>query len=296
LKTFVLTDAELTEIVSRDESHFFDIKGYDVSGKAIQKVAVAFSNADGGELIKGIRDKKRGKSLAERWEGVADIEGLNGHLQALFDVKPALDLKYEFLKWDGGDGYALRVLIEKGSLVCGTGDGTIYLRQGAQSLPIKDADRIQQLSFAKGAISFEDATLPDLPAEQIVESTEIGSFLADYSPKTDPLEFAINQNLLDFKTWQPRTAIAQIIASRRSIMVPPVQSILDQRRDNSEPILYSCPSCRAKYKIVTIDSPGNWHHGKIACLECNALFPAGDERVLFKYILMWPPSSERKRR
>jgi ATP-dependent DNA helicase RecG len=220
LKTVVITNADLTEIVNRDESHFFDTKEYDVSGKSIQKIAVAFANADGGELIIGIRDKKRGTSLPEKWEGISDIEKLNGHLQALFDVKPALDLKYEFLKWEGGQGYALRVLIEKGSQVCATTDGTIYLRQGAQSLPVKDANRIQQLSFAKGAISFEDAILPDLPAEQIVDSTEIASFLSNYSPKTDPLEFAINQNLLDFKTWQARTVSALLFHPEPSAVIP----------------------------------------------------------------------------
>ena len=66
--------------------------------------------------------------------------------------------------------------------------------------------------------------------------------------------------------------------------------------NNSEPILFSCPSCGAKYNILAIDSPGHWYRGKVACLKCNALFPAGDECVLFKYTLMWPPSSQRKRR
>ena len=220
MKTVAITNAELTEIVNRDESHFFDTKAYDVNGKSVQKIAAAFSNADGGELIIGIRDKKEGVSLSERWEGIADVEKLNGHLQALFEVKPALDLKYEFLKWEGGQGYALRVLIEKGSQVCATSDGTIYLRQGAQSLPVKDPDRIQHLSFAKGASSFEDAILPDLPAEQIVDSTEITSFLANYSPKTDPLEFAINQNLLDFKTWHPRTVAALLFHPAPSAVIP----------------------------------------------------------------------------
>jgi predicted Zn finger-like uncharacterized protein len=63
----------------------------------------------------------------------------------------------------------------------------------------------------------------------------------------------------------------------------------------SEPILFSCPSCGAKYKIATIDSPGSWYHGKVACSRCNTLFPAGDEHMLFKYVLVWPPGSERKR-
>jgi predicted Zn finger-like uncharacterized protein len=61
-----------------------------------------------------------------------------------------------------------------------------------------------------------------------------------------------------------------------------------------EPIIFSCPSCGAKYKIVTIDSPGSWYHGKVACSKCNTLFPAGDEHMLFKYVLVWPPGSGRR--
>jgi ATP-dependent DNA helicase RecG len=112
---------------------------------------------------------------------------LNGHLQALFEVKPALDVAYEFLKRETVGGYALRVLIEKGTRVSATPDGKIYLRQGAQSLPVTDPDRVQQLSFAKGASSFEDILLADLPAEQIVESPVLTSFLGDYSPTTNRL-------------------------------------------------------------------------------------------------------------
>jgi len=89
LKTIVISDEELTKIVDREESHFFDIKQHAGSGKSIQKVAAAFSNADGGELIIGIKDKRTGDTLNERWEGIGDIEQLNGHVQALFEVKPA---------------------------------------------------------------------------------------------------------------------------------------------------------------------------------------------------------------
>jgi predicted Zn finger-like uncharacterized protein len=59
---------------------------------------------------------------------------------------------------------------------------------------------------------------------------------------------------------------------------------------SSDPMPFSCPCCGAKYKIIAIDSPGSWYHGKVSCSKCNALFPAGDERVLFQYVLMWPPS------
>lgn len=131
---------------------------------------------------------------------------MNGLLQALFQVTPTLDLNYEVLNSPTRPGQILRVIVEKSAEVHKTSDGTIYQRYGAQSLPVDDPQRITELSFAKGATSFEDQLLKNVPVEQVVDSKELASFLFDYSPKTDPLEFCINQNLLDFKTWEPRVA------------------------------------------------------------------------------------------
>ncbi len=89
-------DAEFEEIAGRDESHFFDIKESAVSGKAVQKTAAAFSK-------------------------------LNGHLQALFEVKPALEIKYEFLKRETADGYALRILVEKKAHECAPSQMGTYI-------------------------------------------------------------------------------------------------------------------------------------------------------------------------
>jgi ATP-dependent DNA helicase RecG len=61
LKTIVISDDEFAKIADRDESHFFDIKQHAATGKSIQKIGAAFSNADGGELIIGIKDKKTGE-------------------------------------------------------------------------------------------------------------------------------------------------------------------------------------------------------------------------------------------
>ena len=205
-----------------------------MNGKSIQKIGVAFSNADGGELILGIKDKKTGQSLDNRWEGISDIEKLNGHIQALFELNPPLTISYELLKRETADGYALRVLFEKGTQLCSTADGKTYVRQSAQSLLLKDPDRIQQLSFAKGVISFEDTLLPELFAEQVVEAPEISSFLNDYSPRTDPLEFVVNQNLLDYKTWQPRTAVALLFHPNPSAVIPRKCAIKITRYETKE--------------------------------------------------------------
>lgn len=206
MRTRTIAEDEVLELSTRDESHFFDRKALGLSGKKAQKIAVAFANADGGEFVVGISDDKEEATPAKRWHGTTKLEDLNGLLQALFMITPSLDLKYEILAAEGRPGQALRVLIEKSAAVHKTSDGTVYQRYGAQSLPINDSQRITELAFAKGAVSFEDQLLKDSAVEQIVESKELKSFLLDYSPKTDPLEFCINQNLLDYKTWEPRVA------------------------------------------------------------------------------------------
>jgi ATP-dependent DNA helicase RecG len=208
LITREVSPEEALALVEREESHFFDKKAVGVSGKQVQKIAVALANADGGEFLIGVADEKDVAAVEKRWQGAANIEALNSHLQSLFDIQPNLDLRYEFLKCHGHGGYVLRVIIEKSSQVHKTGDQTVYVRYGAQSLPLKDPEKITELSFAKGASSFEDQLLLKFPPEQIVESRELQSFLADYSPKTDPLDFVLNQNLLDYKTWEPRVSSA----------------------------------------------------------------------------------------
>ena len=56
----------------------------------------------------------------------------------------------------------------------------------------------------------------------------------------------------------------------------------------SEPILFTCPICEAEYKIVTIELC-DVQQGKIPCLKCDALFPAGEGHIAFKYFLVRRP-------
>ena len=104
----MISEAEFAELANRDESHFFDLKEKAVSGAALQKIAVAFSNADGGEMIIGLRDKRTSDNLEDRWDGITDIEKLNGYLQALSEVKPGLNIVYELFKRQSASGYILQ--------------------------------------------------------------------------------------------------------------------------------------------------------------------------------------------
>lgn len=62
------------------------------------------------------------------------------------------------------------------------------------------------MTFAKGTASFEDQVIIGAEPEDITESQEIKRFLTEVSPKTDPIDFVTNQNLVDRKSWDPKCA------------------------------------------------------------------------------------------
>ena len=220
MKIISITTEEFVDIAEREESHFFDLKSKAIDGRGIQKIVVALGNADGGEFIIGIKDKKETPKTTDRWDGFAEIEAMNASLQSVYDVRPNVEARYELLTCEAYVGYLLRISVEKASEVLYTNDNRVIQRHGAQSITIKDPARIQQLAFAKGANSFEDTILNNIPTELITEAEELKSFLKEYSPKTDPLEFVVNQNLVDYKSWDVRAAACLLFHPVPSAVMP----------------------------------------------------------------------------
>lgn len=143
-KTISAADASVLE--TRDEDHFFDRKALRSSGRTIQKIAVAFANADGGEFAVGVSDDEEEPNPTQRWNGAGKVEDFNPHVQAISEIKPPLAAEYSILDTPDRTGLVLLVRVEKSSDVHQTADGTVYVRRGAQSLPIKDQQRILDLS------------------------------------------------------------------------------------------------------------------------------------------------------
>jgi ATP-dependent DNA helicase RecG len=231
-KTISREDA--TVLVTRGEDHFFDRKGLASSGRTVQKIAVAFANADGGEFVIGVADVEEEPVANNRWRGAAKIEDFNSHLQALSEIKPTLVADYSILEADGRGGYVLLVRVEKSAEVHQTADCTVYVRKGAQSLPIKDQQRILDLQFAKGAVSFEDQLVRNAPTEEVSEGAELQRFLSEYSPKSDALEFALNQNLIDRKTWEPKVAGILLFNGNPAAVMPRKCSVKIARYETKE--------------------------------------------------------------
>jgi len=206
MKDRLLSEKEILEFSTRNEGHFFDRKAKEIGGKKIQKISVALANADGGDFVVGIKDDKDESDPAKRWCGAQNKEFFNSIFQNLHEVSPSIPFSAEFLIDERDNSICLRITIEKSDKTHSTADGTVYVRVGAQSLPLKEPERIQALAFAKGESSYEDMVFKDAKAEDIFESKEITRFLMDYSPNSDPIDFTINQNLVDRDTYDPRIA------------------------------------------------------------------------------------------
>jgi Predicted transcriptional regulator containing an HTH domain and an uncharacterized domain shared with the mammalian protein Schlafen len=230
-----VSDTELQIIVDRDESHFYDNKAFEIKGEKIQKIAVAFANADGGEFIIGIKDKKEEPDPLKRWQGIDDIESFNFVFQNLSELTPTIPYKAEFLK-DRIGKLALRITIEKSDSVHKTASNIVYVRKSAQSIPIKDPAQIQALSYAKGESSYEDTIVNSATAEDIFESKEISNFLMDFSPTSDPIDFTVNQNLVDRRTYDPRTAGILLFSDNPIPILPKRCGIKINRYETSEDV------------------------------------------------------------
>lgn len=231
----IVTEKEIIDLASRDESHFYDNKAFDIKGDKIQKIAVAFANADGGEFIIGIKDKKEEIDPILRWQGIEDIESFNFVFQNLNELSPTVPHSFEFLKDEKGK-YALRITIEKSESVHKTANSTIYVRKSAQSLPLKDPAQIQALSYAKGESSYEDTIVNSAVAEDIFESNEIKQFLHEYSPHSDAIDFTVNQNLVDRRTYDPRTAGILLFSDNPIPLLPKRCGIKINRYETSEEV------------------------------------------------------------
>jgi|SRR5690606_11468171 len=229
-----LDTEDIKALCIKQEDHFFDKKAKEIDGKKIQKISVAFANADGGDFIIGIKDDKDEPNIDKRWSGEIIKENFNKVFQNLTEIKPSVPYTATFLYNPYDKSYALQITIEKSDKVHATADNTVYIRVSAASQPIKDPQKIQELSFAKGETTYEDLVYKEARAEDIFESDEIKIFLNEYSPISEPIDFTYNQNLIDRRTYEPKISGILLFNDNPVTILPRKCGIKITRYDTSE--------------------------------------------------------------
>jgi len=180
INTVKISESEVKKLLALQESHFCDLKAIEILPGKLTKALAAFSNADGGELFIGVDDSPR------KWRGFENVEAANAHIQVLDKFFPlGTDFLYEFLENDKCNGLILKVQVSKTRDLKIASDEKVYLRRGAQSLPISEEHRLQSLRRDKGLVSFE-TELVNCPIEAVTNSIHIISFLLEVVPTGEP--------------------------------------------------------------------------------------------------------------
>jgi ATP-dependent DNA helicase RecG len=208
-----ITVAEAEDLASRGESHFWDFKSSNSSGKVIQKIGCALANADGGEFIVGIEDPRAGAGL-DRWRGFTSVEDGNHIMQSLsVDTTPPVPYVAEWLKVSGRDelGYACLVSVRKSPEVHQLADGDVYVRRNAASVRIDVSERLN-LALSKGATTYENQELSDYTDSELAAEPELSRFLSTLSPKTSPDDFIRKQRLVGKQSGKARLSGAILFA------------------------------------------------------------------------------------
>ena len=172
----------------------------------------ALCNAEGGEIYIGIDDNPR------LWRGFTNIEAANAHLRVFEEFFPySSDALYELLVNDSFDGIVLKIQVSKTRDLKSASDGKVYLRRGAQSLPVVDEARLQTLRRDKGIVSFE-TELVNCPEDVVTNSTHIIEFLLEVVPTGEPSAWLRKQ--LALVNEKPTVAAVLLYAEEPQAVLP----------------------------------------------------------------------------
>lgn len=206
------------QVLAIEESHFADLKARAIQPAKLTKSLSAFANAEGGELFIGVEEN--GPTARRVWRGFVNVEAANGHIQALEATFPLGDfVDYQFLRVQGAlqDGLVLKVSVMKTPDVRAASDGAVYVRRGAQCLPVTGA-ALKRLEYLKGVSSFETQTI-DVPVDLVSESLIVTQFVMEVVPTVDAVTPWLGKQLL-IRDGKPTVAALLLFADEPQIALP----------------------------------------------------------------------------
>jgi ATP-dependent DNA helicase RecG len=189
-----LSASEIDKILTLSEGHFLDFKGRAIQPGKLTRSISAFANADGGEVLLGIDEPSVGGRKS--WNGFEPAETANAHVQAIEAVLPlGQGCRMAFLMAPDHPGLVLHIEVSKSRDIVKTAGGDVYIRRGAQNLPVATPDALERLRLNKGLASFEAMTV-EAPEEIVTNSEETIAFMLEIVPHQEPNRWLRKQNLI----------------------------------------------------------------------------------------------------
>jgi ATP-dependent DNA helicase RecG len=139
-----ISQMERDKILELRETHFCDLKATLIKPAKLTRTIAALSNAEGGEVYIGVEEDKATRT--NTWVGFNVPEDANAHLQVFESLFPLGEgYSYTFLRSAGNPGYVLKVDVSKSREVKSASDGKVFLRRGAQNLPVEAEEALTRL-------------------------------------------------------------------------------------------------------------------------------------------------------
>ena len=195
-----ITLFQKNKILNSEESHFLDLKSIDIKPSKLTKTISAFANANGGDIYIGIDEINTvDNRKLRKWRGFKDQEAANSHIRTFEEFFPLGEYySYSFLNTSDCEGLVLQVSINKSREIATASDKKIYIRRGAQSLPVKQDEEITRLKLDKGIVSFETETI-NIELSLILESVSINKFIKNVIPTSQPYTWLKKQLLIRYE-------------------------------------------------------------------------------------------------
>lgn len=164
-----LSEQEVKNIFKIEENHFNDFKAKEISGNKLSKAVSAFCNSSGGDVYVGIREDNDTKN--KHWDGFKCVEDTNSLIQVIESMKGiAGNYGIEFLLHPVLNTYLLHIVLFKSPVIVYTTDDRIFIRKGAQSLPVDTEESKRRLELDKGISSFEDEPISNSSINDALDS------------------------------------------------------------------------------------------------------------------------------
>lgn len=188
-----ISAAECDKIISLAEGHFADLKDIRIAPAKLTRTLSALSNAEGGEVYVGISETS---SRMRSWNGFNVPEDANGHIQAFEQLFPLGEgYGYMFLKSAANPGHVLKIEVAKSRDVKKASDGGVYVRRGAQNLPVTTSEALTRLQRNKGLLSFETEPV-NADSILITNSTVAIEFMLEVVPTGEPAVWLRKQQVI----------------------------------------------------------------------------------------------------
>lgn len=213
-----ITDLQRDKILTAQENHFNDLKSKEITPAKLSRTLSAFANSVGGELYIGIRESDVNGVQNRIWDGFADQEEANGHIQVFEELFPLGDqYAYVFLSHPNGIGLILHVSVKKNIAIVKASNGKVYKRRSASNLPVETEEALRRLELDKGISSFEDNTV-NAPIEFVTDSLCIFEFMVEVIPTAEPEPWLRKQLLI--RNSLPTVAAVMLYADTPQAALP----------------------------------------------------------------------------